>query len=51
MKQSFFVELVTLSILLEFDNASHTGLGEMVAFLRVFAKKVTAYPSPSDLPC
>jgi hypothetical protein len=27
-------------------NACHNGLGEMAAFVRVFAQKVTAYPSP-----
>lgn len=27
-------------------NACHNGLGEMAAFLRLFAKMVTAYPSP-----
>jgi len=35
-------------ILLKFQkhNACHNGLGKMAAFLRLFAKMVTACPSP-----
>jgi hypothetical protein len=29
-------------------NACHNGLGEVAAFLRLFAKTVTVYPSPID---
>jgi hypothetical protein len=29
-------------------NTCHNGLGEMAAFVRLFAQKVTACPSPID---
>jgi hypothetical protein len=32
-------------------NACICGLGELAAFLRVFAKKVTVYPSPTRCTC
>jgi len=28
-------------------NACHCGLGKMATFVRLFAQKVTAYPSPT----
>jgi len=33
------------------SNACHNGLGEMAAFLRLFAKTVAVYPSPIGGTC
>ena len=46
-----FVQICTEYYLFNSANARHNGLGMMAAFLRLFAKMVTACPNPLDGDC